>query len=233
MQKTISEIVEVMLKELGTPDSKTELDSTLASKQWTKAFNDFNKRVGKWCFRTFTCVADQQRYSMKELFPDAKIYDIKNVFRPSKSLVDNYLTVTNTFYYAEGSLVTPFKEYDDIAFLRAMYNVPDYEFIFSEPDTLVLVQTPKEADTILIVTQEDYTTTTLPDDYEAVISEYCKEFYCQEIIRKARMRLATPLRNGDFIKYPVSHAKEKSFTEDAKNAFINECDRLIESRMIK
>lgn len=232
MNKLVVDIIADMLPELGTPDPKTELSTATAIKQWTKALADFNRRVGKWVFRTFDTVVDQQRYSMATLFPDTTILDVKNVFRPQDALVMTYLALTVPYYYYDYIVTTTYKQYEDVEFLNAMKNVPDMDFIFSEPDTLILCDTPKKVESVLILVQEKYTSTTLPDDYEPIITEYCKEFYCQEIIRKARMRVATPLRNGDFVKYPVSHSKEGSFTREARDIFYAECDRIIQNRII-
>jgi hypothetical protein len=221
-----------MLLELGNPCPKTELSTATATKQWNKAFADFNRKVGKWIFRTFTTVVNQQRYSMAELFPETTITDVKNVFRPQDALIATYFALISPYYTYDYIITTNYKKYDDIEFIKAMRVVPEMEFTFSEPDTLILCETPRKAESVIIITQEKYTTTTLPDDYEPIISEYCKEFYCQEIIRKARMRVATPLRNGDFVKYPVSHVKEGSFTREAKTVFETECDSLIQKRLI-
>jgi len=229
MNTLLTDIISEMMLDLGNP-APTELTAPHATKKWNKAFLEFNKRVGKLVITTIALKANQQSYDLKQLYPASDIYNVLKVVRPKESFFEVYFPFEATVYY--NGIAYNMKQYTDIELLNAMKDVQEYDMHFLEDLSILMLENPPLSDcSAVIMYTEPYTTTNLPDIYEPIITDYTRDHICQDIIMKARQRVATPLRNGDFVKFPVSHAKGKTDIEVAKTKFEDACDEIQRKRL--
>lgn len=101
---------------------------------------------------------------------------------------------------------------------------PLYErdFQFIDPDQLLLLPAPVDSGALLMLIQTDFTTDTLSDRYERIVTDYAIA-RCQDVIGNARARLNTPQRNGDLVKYASREKSAYAMSANGKAKFENEC----------
>lgn len=121
MNTPIAEIVANMQEELGQPNVSTEISVAQIERQWNRALDEFNNRVGQFELRLFPVVAGQQYYKMKQIFPYiSTIRGVKGVFYLTgenvyNQIVEEYLTgyacstalelTASATYYTSGTLI--------------------------------------------------------------------------------------------------------------------------------
>ena len=229
MTKTVNQIVAEILEDLGTP-APNELTSTIATRQWTNAFNEFNKRVGEWILTSAKLTANTQNYNMATLISGKTVRDVKYVFNGNSIYSEEVGGVTE--YYMTVGLTTTALTGSDIDVINAAKDeLSEIGFNFIAPSTLIMLPPPTEAVNMLMLLQVDYTTALLPDEYEAIVTRYAKAL-CQEIVGNARARLNTPMRQGDYITFSKRELGQYDRADSGYELFTKECDCIVASRML-
>lgn len=119
MNISIASVTASMREELGNPNPSTEISDVQIERQWYRALDEFNHKVGQLELRLFNVTPGQQLYKIKAMFPTETrvIRDIKKVFyligeNVYNQIVEEYVTggtatqmVTSATYYASGTLL--------------------------------------------------------------------------------------------------------------------------------
>lgn len=231
MTKTVSEIVAEMLLDLGTPVPETELSTATAERLWNKALKEFNKIVGKWCVRIGTTTKDIQQYKLSTMFPTLTIREIKQAWIIDDTTTENTITLYDTVFTTEAVYGLNNFDLSVITAMQDKYNMVELDVaMINEDDFLLLPAPDDDGELLFCITQEDYTTTTLPNIYEETITEYAFAL-CQEVIGNARARLNVVSRTGEMARYMN---REKYMFERADkyyDKFVDKCNKIISQRI--
>lgn len=224
--KTPTTILEEIRTNLGNPDRLTEISDAKVTSVWNNALIEFNKLVGVWTFRTLAITASATSYNLETLFL-TKVIDVKKVCQPytatntvSNEIVENqqdFLISSTTPNSAE-------------AVIKAMAAESDFEYTYIRPN--LIINPPAEANTINVVIQEPASLALLTDEEELLVTAYATAM-CEQIVARARARLATPMRSGDLmLGFGRKEEMLLADSKDVKHKFENDCRDIIITRML-
>lgn len=249
MNRTVAEIIAAMTDELGCPSPETELSEETMTNQWNYALEEFNERVGNLSLRLFAIAPGQQLYKLANMFPTlptarkvTKVYFYDGAETPFLDVAEVYASATEGYYDYddEAASATTYIVRDEDASLNLIADMKytnsrsvfQKKFKFIDPSTVLLIPAPPAdaSGTLLCVVISDYDTTTLPQKYERLVTDYAKAL-CQEIIANARASAATPMRFGDFVRYASREKYQYSKAEQGRCEFERRCNEIIANRL--
>ena len=225
---TLAEISVEMAKELGSPSANVELDDATIQKQWLKALDIFNDKVGLPVLESLSVTANTQSYDLTSVLASAPVV---------RKVLDLYTPDTYNDAFNTSLLETPDVVYDPEAIvieqLRKSWNSKSVHTRFAviEPMTLMIIPAPTKDDTYKILVQKEYDVSTIPDKYERIVRNKAISL-CLMIIFNSRTRLATPMRNGDYIKYSNTNKYGFELSSKLDTQFEEDCYRLVSNRVI-
>lgn len=252
MTKTVAIIAQEIFEDLGQP-AANEISPTTIQRKVTEALVDFNRKVGNSVFRWLPVRANVQRYDLKIELPTIAISDVKYAFNGDSTvecstiatapvtiatIVENVVTPLTAVVFTDEdngtpTLTTP--AYADIAKIAEvstkLASASKVDFKFIEPSTLLLFPAPSVNLSVLLNTQENYTITSLPDEYEPLVTMYAKAL-CQEIVGNARARLNTPQRQGDYITFSKRELGQYAQADKMIERYNLACEAINNSRFM-
>lgn len=220
--KTTADIIAIVRDDLGTPDPVTELKDSTITRWITDSIRTFNRLVGKVGTRVLSSSMNVQTYNLSTLFSPAEIIKVRKII--TDPVIENKI-VGATSETAPSDITS-------IDTASQVSSAEDIDIIYEAPLLTIIPAPATDGKKYILLTQEPYTLADIPEDYFDIVLKHIKA-QCEYIVVRTRLRLATPMRQGDFIM--GYGKKEELLSKDADKIladFEKECADIALIRMV-